>query len=63
MVGHADIVKKLGVSRRHASKLAERPDFPPVVMRTASGPLYLETRADAFAASDWRQKPGPKASR
>jgi hypothetical protein len=48
LIGITEIARELGVSRQRAGQLADNPDFPPPVVRPASGRLYTRDSVKAF---------------
>jgi len=58
LIGQVEMATRLGVSRQRVAQLAtERQDFPPEVVRTAAGPLYVEAHFDAWVQG-WQRRPG-----
>lgn len=57
LIGQAEMATKLGVSRQRMAQLVERHDFPPEVVRTLAGPLFIEAQFEAWAQS-WERRNG-----
>jgi hypothetical protein len=58
LIGQTEMARKLGVARQRVAQLAvEHKNFPPEVMRTAAGPLYVEAQFDAWAQG-WTRRAG-----
>lgn len=61
LVGIAEIAEILGVSTQRVGQLAEEHDrFPAPIGTLKAGRVYTRASVEAFAASDWRRKRGPK---
>lgn len=62
LIGVTEIAGELGVSRQRAGKLAEDPDFPAPVLRTATGRLYTRNSVKAFQQR-WTATRNPRGGR
>ncbi|OBJ96822.1 hypothetical protein [Mycobacterium sp. 1245852.3] len=62
LIGVTEIAGELGVSRQRAGKLAEDPDFPAPVLRTAAGRLYTRDSVKAFQQR-WTAARNPRGGR
>lgn len=61
LIGTAEIAEILGVKPQRVGQLAdEHPLFPKPVGKPKAGRMWTRASVEAFAASDWRRKPGPK---
>ncbi|GAB4667399.1 hypothetical protein [Mycobacterium avium] len=62
LIGVTQIAGELGVSRQRAGKLADDPDFPAPVLRTAAGRLYTRDSVKAFQQR-WTAARNPRGGR
>lgn len=62
LIGVTEIAGELGVSRQRAGKLADDPDFPAPVLRTAAGRLYTRDSVKAFQQR-WTAARNPRGGR
>lgn len=63
LVSLTEIGKMLDVTKQRAGQLAARADFPPPVVRLASGPLYAKAAVEQFVKT-WTRKTGrPKTKK
>lgn len=62
LIGITQIAGELGVSRQRAGKLADDPDFPAPVLRTAAGRLYTRESVKAFQQR-WIATRNPRGGR
>lgn len=62
LIGVTEIAGELGVSRQRAGKLADDPDFPAPVLRTAVGRLYTRESVKAFQKR-WTAARNPRGGR
>ena len=61
LIGTSEIAEILGVKSQRVGQLAdEHPAFPRPVGKPKAGRMWLRSSIEAFAASDWRRRPGPK---
>ncbi|GAA5035516.1 hypothetical protein [Actinopolymorpha pittospori] len=60
LVGYAEIAEIAGVSRQRARELATLQGFPPTVVATLSGPLWVRSQVEAWLAKVERQPGRPR---
>jgi hypothetical protein len=57
VLGHQEVVKRLGITRQRLSQLRASGRFPQPVVELAAGPLWLASTIDAFLEG-WDRRPG-----
>lgn len=63
LAGLAEVAELLGVSKRSASRYANRHDFPQPIARLAAGPIWHAGEIEAWAEVNGPFKAGRPASR
>ncbi len=63
LAGLAEVAELLGVSKRSASRYAQRPDFPQPLARLSSGTIWDAAQVEAWGAEHGPFRPGRPAKR
>jgi hypothetical protein len=58
LAGLAEVAELLGVSKRSASRYAQRSDFPEPIVRLAAGPIWNADDVETWAAKQPPFRPG-----